>query len=115
MSLVPVLIAGEWRASKSSGSFRAENPATGEPLPAEFPISTWADCDAALAAATAAADVLRTTPPVSIAKFLTSYAARIEARAAELVEIAHAETGLPKTPRLQDVELPRTTGQLRQA
>ena len=29
--------------------------------------------------------------------------------------MAHRETGLPKSPRLADVELPRTTGQLRQA
>ena len=29
--------------------------------------------------------------------------------------MAHAETGLPKAPRLAEVELPRTTGQLRQA
>ncbi|HUR60073.1 MAG TPA: aldehyde dehydrogenase family protein, partial [Opitutaceae bacterium] len=115
MSLVPVLIAGEWRASQSSGTFRAENPAAGQALPAEFPISTWADCDAALTAATVAANILRAAPSAQIAKFLTRFAERIEARAAELVEIAHAETGLPKTPRLQDVELPRTTGQLRQA
>ncbi len=30
----PVLIAGEWRAAKASGTFCAENPATGETLPA---------------------------------------------------------------------------------
>ena len=55
MSLQPVLIAGEWRAANANGTFLAENPATGETLPEEFPISTWADCDAALAAATDAA------------------------------------------------------------
>ena len=115
MSLQPVLIAGEWRAAKASGSFHAENPATGEPLPAEFPVSTWADCDAALNAAAEAAEKLRTVPPEQIAKFLTRFAERIEARKTELVEIAHAETALPKSPRLADVELPRTTNQLRQA
>ena len=47
--------------------------------------------------------------------FLTRFAARIEERAAEIVEMAHLETGLPKSPRLAEVELPRTTGQLRQA
>ena len=35
MSHQPVLIAGEWRAAKASGAFRAENPATGELLPGE--------------------------------------------------------------------------------
>ena len=111
----PVLIAGKWRAAKPGGTFQAENPATGEKLPGEFPVSTWADCDAALAATAEAATILQTTTPEQIAKFLTRFADRIEARKSELVEIAHAETGLPKSPRLADVELPRTTGQLRQA
>jgi len=115
MPMHPVLIAGQWRAAKSSGTFQAENPATGEKLPGEFPISTWADCDAALDAAAGAACILRTLPPEQIANFLTRFAERIEARKSELVEIAHAETALPKSPRLADVELPRTTGQLRQA
>jgi NADP-dependent aldehyde dehydrogenase len=115
MSLQPVLIAGQWRAAKAGGTFHTENPATGEMLPDEFPVSTWADCDGALAAAAGAAIILRTTSPEQIAKFLTRFAERIEARKSELVEIAHAETALPKTPRLADVELPRTTGQLRQA
>ena len=111
----PVLIAGEWRKAQSRRSFSSENPALGEKLPGEYPVSDWADCDAALAAATAAAAVLRASPPDTIAAFLEAYAGRIEARKAELVDVAHAETGLPKAPRLADVELPRTTGQLRQA
>jgi len=111
----PILIAGQWRAAKSSGTFHAENPATGEKLPDEFPISTWADCDDALNAAAEAANILRATPPEQIAKFLMRFAERIEARKNEIVETAHAETALPKAPRLADVELPRTTGQLRQA
>jgi NADP-dependent aldehyde dehydrogenase len=115
MSTQPILIAGQWRAAKAGGTFHGENPATGEKLPDEFPISAWADCDNALSAAAAAANILRATPPEQIAKFLTRFADRIEARKSELVETAHAETALPKTPRLADVELPRTTGQLRQA
>ena len=54
-------------------------------------------------------------PPTAIALFLERYAARIEARAADLAAIAHAETGLAVKPRLADVELPRTLDQLRQA
>jgi NADP-dependent aldehyde dehydrogenase len=115
MSLQPILIAGQWRQAQVAGTFRAENPATGEMLPDEFPVSAWADCDAALNSATAAAAILRATPPEQIAVFLTRYAERIEARKSELVEIAHTETALPKAPRLADVELPRTTNQLRQA
>src|ERR1017187_8197291 len=115
MSLQAVLIAGQWRAAKSSSTFHAENPATGEKLPDEFPISVWADCDTALNAAAEAARILRATTPEQIAKFLTRFAERIEARKSEIVETAHAETALPKSPRLMEVELPRTTGQLRQA
>jgi 2,5-dioxopentanoate dehydrogenase len=111
----PVLIAGEWRAAKASGTFHAENPATGEKMPDEFPTSVWSDCDDALNAAAAAAKILRTISPEQIAKYLTRYAERIEARKNEIVETTHAETALPKSPRLADVELPRTTGQLRQA
>jgi alpha-ketoglutaric semialdehyde dehydrogenase len=115
MSLQPVLIAGEWRAAKSAGTFRSENPATGAQLPDEFPTSAWADCDAALNATAEAAINLRAISPEQIAKFLTRYAERIEAHKNEIVEMANLETALPKAPRLGEVELPRTTNQLRQA
>ena len=115
MSLQPVLISGQWRTARAAETFHAENPATGEILPDEFPISTWADCDDALNAAAAAAAILRVTPPEQIAKFLTRFAERIEARKSELVETAHVETALPKAPRLAEIELPRTNNQLRQA
>lgn len=114
MTLRPVLIAGQWRPARSSGAFSAENPALGERLPGEYPVSDWADCDEALAAASEAAAELRTQPPETRALFLEVFAARIEARQDELVEMAHVETGLPRKPRLAEVELPRTTGQLRQ-
>jgi alpha-ketoglutaric semialdehyde dehydrogenase len=110
-----VLIAGQWRPSQSSGSFQADNPAMMERLPDEFPVSTWQDCEDALSAASAAAAELRSLPTERIAQFLERYAARIEARKDELVQMANAETALPATPRLGDVELPRTTNQLRQA
>jgi NADP-dependent aldehyde dehydrogenase len=111
----PILIAGKWRESSSTGSFRATNPATGEAIEGDYPVSSWADCDEALRAAAEAAILVRAMQPERIAKFLTRFAERIEARASELVELAHKETGLPRAPRLADVELPRTTNQLRQA
>jgi NADP-dependent aldehyde dehydrogenase len=114
MTTYPVLIAGEWRPARATGAFTASNPALGETLPGEFPISSWADCDAALDAATAGAAILRSCPPETRALFLEAFARRIEARKDGLVETAHSETGLPKAPRLAEVELPRTTGQLRQ-
>ncbi len=115
MSEHPVLIAGKWRAADTAGTFQAENPATQTPLPDVYPVSSWNDCDAALDAAATAAVQLRHLPPDRLAKFLETYADRIEARADELVETAHVETALPRSPRLADIELPRTTNQLRLA
>jgi 2,5-dioxopentanoate dehydrogenase len=115
MSTYPVLIGGAWRSAKSTKTFQAVNPATGEPLPGTYPVSGWDDCDAALTAAADAALELRRTPPDTIARFLTRFAELIDVGKAALVDQAHLETALPKAPRLADVELPRTTGQLRQA
>ncbi|MFT5466977.1 MAG: alpha-ketoglutaric semialdehyde dehydrogenase [Verrucomicrobiales bacterium] len=112
-----VLIAGEWRAADASSFFQSENPATKAALPDEYPVSNWADCDAALNSASEAFQQLLTTPDrgAKIADFLEGFATALEARKDSLVEMANAETGLPTAPRLGDVEFPRTTGQLRQA
>ncbi len=111
----PVLIGGEWRPAKISDTFQAANPATGEKLQGTYPVSAWDDCDAALSAAADAANELRRMPPDAVARFLTRFAELIEAGKTALVEQAHLETALPASPRLADVELPRTTSQLRQA
>ncbi len=115
MDVAQVLIDGKWRTADAEGTFHAENPAKGEPLPIAFPTSRWSDCDAALTAATKAAAELRTIAPAKIATFLDAYAANIEAAADSIVAAAAEETALPVKPRLKDVELPRTTNQLRQA
>ena len=110
-----VLINGQWRAADAMGTFGAMNPGTCEPLPGDYPISSWQDCHEALQAAAEASMLLQVTPAEKIADFLEKYAENIESIAGELVDMAHAETGLPKKPRLADAELPRTTNQLRQA
>jgi len=115
VSIEEILIEGSWQQSSASGSFRAQNPATGEWIEREFPVSTWADCDRALTASVAAGEELRVAPVDRIAGFLSAYADNIEARAEEITSLANAETALPVTPRLLAVELPRTTTQLRQA
>ena len=89
MPLQNVLIAGQWRASKASGTFRAENPATREPLPDEYPVSTWQDCDEALGAAVNAFEELRRLSVERIAAFLDAFAARIEAHKTEIVQMAN--------------------------
>jgi len=111
----PILVAGAWRPAAANRTYHATDPSTGGTREAEWPVSGWSDVDAALDAATAAARELAILPPTAIALFLERYAARIEARAAELVAVAHAETGLAVKPRLADVEMPRTLDQLRQA
>lgn len=113
-AVASVLVAGEWRKAAATSTFTAENPATGAKLTDEYPVSAWEDCDAALNAAVDASKELRRVPVEKLAAFLELYATKIEEKAAELVAMAHAETGLAVTPRLKDVELPRTTTQLRQ-
>ena len=113
--MAPVLVAGQWRTSNSVGSFPAENPSLGEALPGLYPVSSPAEVEECIVAGVQAAEALRSASGAAIADFLEGYAQRIESRAAEFVELAHAESGLPKAPRLKDGELPRTTDQLRQA
>lgn len=110
----PVLIAGEWTASAGSDGFDAVDPASGELL-GRFPTSPWHEVDAALQAGADAARSLAEVPVATIAAFLGAYADRIDAAADELARLAARETGLPAAPRLRDVEIPRTSDQLRQA
>jgi len=115
VQVAKVWIAGEWRESDAEGAFEPENPSTGEKLGREFPVSRWSDCDRALTAAVEAAHQLEQIAPEKIAAFLEAYAKELEANSDAIVQAAHEETALPVSPRLKDVELPRTTDQLRQA
>jgi len=110
----PVLVAGAWRPSTGTDSFWALNPATGERL-GDYPVSDWAEIDACLTSAAEAADASAVHDPAVLAAFLEAMAGILDDRSSELVEIAHAETALPGSPRLAEGELPRTTDQLRQA
>ena len=110
-----ILLNGQWVKSQSSSTFQAVNPTTEQLLPGIFPVSSWSDIESVLDAAAATSREMRGWPGIRFAEFLEAYALEIEARAELLVETAHAETGLPKSPRLKDGELPRTTNQLRQA
>lgn len=110
-----ILIDGRWQASAGTTTFQSMNPATGQALPEAFPISTWADCEKMLDAAVKAAEQLRRLGPEPIAKFLEDFAARMDGAVDELSTLANSETALPVDPRLAKVELPRTSGQLRQA
>lgn len=116
MALQPVLIGGRWQVrGNETASFRAVNPATRALLPESYPVSDEAVVEEALAAGKEAAVALRSVAPEGIARLLELCAEQVEARTDALVEMAHVETAFPKEPRLRTVELPRTTGQLRQA
>lgn len=115
MSVQPVLIDGQWTNSTGTATFRAVDPATREPLADEYPVSDWDEVERAVQAAADAFRASRGCPGERFARFLEQYADCIEARADELVKTANQETALPASPRLKDVELPRTTNQLRQA
>ena len=110
-----IWIGGEWQDANAVSVFQAENPSTGEKLAPLFPVSRWSDCEKALAAAADAAQAMEDAAPERIAAFLEAYALGLAAAADVLAGTAHQETGLPFTPRLKDVELPRTIDQLRQA
>lgn len=77
-----VLVAGGWREARlPAGSFRPVDPASGEPLPEEFPISSWPDVEEALQAGAEAADGLLGAGPDRIAGYLEALAAGLEGRA----------------------------------
>jgi alpha-ketoglutaric semialdehyde dehydrogenase len=109
-----VLIDGRWRAAEAAGSFRSLDPSTGDELWA-FPISAWADLDEALDAGTSAYRAIQAAGADVVADFLDDFADRLEVTGDELLDTAARETALPRRPRIQDVELPRTVGQMRQA
>jgi NADP-dependent aldehyde dehydrogenase len=111
----PILVDGAWRQAGGSESFRALDPASGEPIPGEYPVSPWPDVAEALEAGARASLELASLGPEPLARFLEALADRIERRKPDLVSAAHLETALPAEPRLGSVELPRMIGQLRQA
>jgi len=116
MSLIPVLVDGAWRPARfPAGTFAAIDPATGAPLPGDFPISGFRDLDDALTAAVRAVEAFDRPDPERSARALESFARLAEERRAAIVALAHRETALPLEPRLRSIEFPRLLDQLRQA
>ncbi len=95
-------------------AFKSVDPRTEKEL-RTYPVSPWPEVDEALEAGARAYEQLQEASTESLAEFLERFADRIESHSEHLTEVAHAETALPAHPRLADVELPRTTDQLRQA
>jgi 2,5-dioxopentanoate dehydrogenase len=115
MSLQQVLIDGQWRSSSGAETFEAINPATEKAFAEKYPISPWPEIEEAIDAAHRAFQEVKDWPGQRFAAFLEAYVKEIEARTDDLVKRANEETALPASPRLKDVELPRTVNQLRQA
>ncbi|MEM6689152.1 MAG: aldehyde dehydrogenase (NADP(+)) [Planctomycetota bacterium] len=115
MTAQSVLIDGSWRGSDHDTVFQATDPNSNTKIDADFPVSKWQDIDSAIEAAVGAARQLRRTPVDQLAAFLERYAELIDGQKELLSETAFRETGLAKSPRLADVELPRTSNQLRAA
>ncbi len=116
MPIQPVLINGSWREPKSPiGHFQSITPETGVAQAERYPISSFTDIELALSASYWAVKELKSVSPENIAKFLELYASNIEAHAALLSQTAAIETALPEKSRFLDIELPRTTDQLRKA
>ncbi len=115
MNSQPVLIDGQWTPSVGSETFSAVNPATRQTLPEVWPVSPWGEVERAIDAAHRAFIAMLGWPGTRFAAFLETYADNIDRIANQLVAAAHAETALPVEPRLKNVELPRTSNQLRQA
>ena len=116
MALEPVLIAGEWRQpANPTGSFTAVDPSTASRCPESYPVSSIDDVTAAFRAADDAVVALRDRSPLeAIARFLDDYAARIEARRRRAGRTRRARDGPAARAAPRNVELPRTTNQLRQ-
>lgn len=92
-------------------SFRALDPTLDQPLEPAFSIAGAAEVAVACALAASAFDRFRSLDAAVRARFLESIAAQILALGDELLERAHAESGLPVV-RLNG-ERARTVGQLR--
>ncbi len=104
------LIAGQW-ISSSSESLNAVNPASGETLTPAFAHATSAEVDAVMQAAKCAFTVTRSLSVEQRIQLLEAISAQIMALGDELLQRAHAETGLPLA-RLTG-ERARTCGQLK--
>ncbi|MDC0295516.1 aldehyde dehydrogenase (NADP(+)) [bacterium] len=110
-----VLISGTWRAANHQKTFSPTDPTLNQTIDHAFPVSEWSDCDEALDAAVEAARELKSVASETIADFLDCFASKIDQSKDALADAAFHETGLAKSPRLADVELPRTSNQLRAA
>src|SRR5262245_32811989 len=85
-------IAATWVSSKTTSFVDVNNPARGEVI-ARTPLSTAADVDAAVAAATRAFPEWSETPPVTRARYMFKFKQLLEDHFEELARIVTTEHG----------------------
>ncbi|HZS58142.1 MAG TPA: CoA-acylating methylmalonate-semialdehyde dehydrogenase [Gemmatimonadaceae bacterium] len=90
--MIPNYIAGSWRPSSAADCVAVTNPATGELL-GETPLSTAADVDAAVSAASAAFPAWRRTPPGERIQYLFALKVLLDQHIDELARIITTENG----------------------
>jgi NADP-dependent aldehyde dehydrogenase len=111
MTLTGNMLIGEQPVAGNRPAFRAINPATNQALEPQYAGASAEQVEQACALAWGAQDAFRETSLSARAAFLECIAEHIEKLGDELIERAHAETGLPRA-RLQG-ECGRTCSQLR--
>lgn len=111
MTLTGHMLIGQHTIAGNRSAIRGINPATNETLEPAYAGGAAEHVEQACALAWAAFDVYRETTLSVRAEFLESIAEEIESLGDELIDRAHAETGLPQ-PRLLG-ERGRTCQQLR--
>ncbi len=95
-------VDGAWVDSTGSTLLEVTNPATGERL-ANVPLSTSADVDRAVRAASAAFPAWRATPPVQRARYLFKFKALLDAHREEIARLCNAEHGKTLAESTNDV------------
>lgn len=104
-------VGGEWTAAASGTTFRRRNPASLDDVVGEFPESSAADVEAAVAGAVEGAALWAATPAEKRADVLEKAARWLEERAGELVVELVREEG--KTRAEAAMEVSRTPRNLR--
>jgi acyl-CoA reductase-like NAD-dependent aldehyde dehydrogenase len=97
------LIGGEQLAASDGERFDVLDPSTGGRI-AQVPRGKRADVDRAIAAARAAFDGWRRTPPAERGRILTSCARRLREEAPALAPLGSLDGGLPLPAVLRDIE-----------
>jgi malonate-semialdehyde dehydrogenase (acetylating)/methylmalonate-semialdehyde dehydrogenase len=90
--LVPMLVAGQWQASKSDRGGPVFNPSTGRII-ARTPFCTAAEVDVAVRAAADALPAWAETPAVDRARYLFRYREKLDKHSDELAKLVTREHG----------------------